>query len=105
MWMWWSTMYLTHHYLIDLVGGSTYAFVAFFVARLSLPPIDEDARCRLDYIGVTTISLGAFVHSIEPRSKRTSERCEDDEEAFLIKHSDQEEEYFSLDEPYTTTRT
>ncbi|KAI8143635.1 hypothetical protein BJV82DRAFT_644538 [Fennellomyces sp. T-0311] len=65
MWMWWATMYLTHHYLIDLVGGSMYAFSAFFVARQYLPPLNPNCRTRLAYLGITKISLGAFVRSIE----------------------------------------
>lgn len=67
MWMWWSTMYLTHHYLIDLVGGSIYAISAFFIARRHLPAIRPNARTRLDYLGIRKISWSAFVRSIEYR--------------------------------------
>ncbi|KAI7855856.1 hypothetical protein BDC45DRAFT_504894 [Circinella umbellata] len=103
MWMWWATMYLTHHYLIDLVGGSMYAFCAFFIAKKYLPTINPNYRTRLAYLGITKISLSAFVHSIEnrDRSKSTGYMKEansnsmthlnnDDEEALLMKQDDYE---------------
>ncbi|CAO3584270.1 unnamed protein product [Absidia cylindrospora] len=68
MWLWWSTMYLTHHYLIDLVGGSIYAFLTFFVARQFLPKVDANKRNRLAYfIGIpnSSNSISNFFHSIE----------------------------------------
>ncbi|KAI8070785.1 hypothetical protein BC940DRAFT_325544 [Gongronella butleri] len=65
MWMWWSTMYLTHHYLIDLVGGSIYAFLTFFVARQFLPKVDATKRTRLAYFGIEHVSISNFVRSIE----------------------------------------
>ncbi|KAI9491698.1 hypothetical protein BDB00DRAFT_831758 [Zychaea mexicana] len=65
MWMWWSTMYLTHHYLVDLVGGSIYAFCTFFIARRYLPVVRSDCRTRLDYLGIREISLRSFIQSIE----------------------------------------
>ncbi|KAK3842246.1 MAG: hypothetical protein J3R72DRAFT_368270, partial [Linnemannia gamsii] len=30
-WIWWATMYLGHHYVVDLVGGGAYAVVAFWL--------------------------------------------------------------------------
>ena len=68
MWMWWSTMYLTHHYLVDLVGGSIYAFSAFFIARRFLPKVRPECRTRLDYMGIKDVSLRSFFQSIEFRS-------------------------------------
>ena len=68
MWMWWSTMYLTHHYLVDLVGGSIYAFSAFFIARRFLPKVRPECRTRLDYMGIKEISFRSFFQSIEFRS-------------------------------------
>lgn len=65
MWMWFSTMYLTHHYMIDLVGGSIYAILAFVVAQKFLPRVNPDARTRLQYLGVTKMSIGSFMYSIE----------------------------------------
>ncbi|KAI8084883.1 uncharacterized protein BX664DRAFT_283751 [Halteromyces radiatus] len=66
MWLWWSTMYLTHHYLIDLVGGSIYAFLTFFVARQYLPKVDPKKPNRLAYfIGMPNTSISNFIRSIE----------------------------------------
>lgn len=58
-------MYLTHHYMIDLVGGSIYAILAFVVAQKFLPRVNPDARTRLEYLGVTKMSIGSFMYSIE----------------------------------------
>ena len=64
MWMWWATMYLTHHYLIDLVGGSIYALITFAIYWRTLPTPKPGARTRLDYFDLR-ISLGAFLRTIE----------------------------------------
>jgi membrane-associated phospholipid phosphatase len=34
LWLWWSTMYLSHHYAIDLVGGSLSEFAQYFPSRI-----------------------------------------------------------------------
>ncbi|KAG0230012.1 hypothetical protein B0O80DRAFT_452819 [Mortierella sp. GBAus27b] len=36
-WIWWATMYLGHHYVVDLVGGAAYAVVAFWIGSFFLP--------------------------------------------------------------------
>ncbi|KTW27268.1 hypothetical protein T552_02251 [Pneumocystis carinii B80] len=33
LWLWWCTMYLTHHYFIDLIGGSCLAVFIFYIAN------------------------------------------------------------------------
>lgn len=68
MWMWFATMYLTHHYLIDLVGGSIYATLAFFFFHQYLPTIRPECSTRLDYIDSKVPvkhSFGNFLRSIE----------------------------------------
>jgi hypothetical protein len=66
MWLWWSAMYFSHHYVIDLVGGSlcksvtvikhlllltvTVAGFAYFWARAEvLPRMQPDKEFRWDY--------------------------------------------------------
>ena len=50
MWLWWATMYLSHHYLVDLVGGSLLSAVIFFVAKSKfLPQQQPDKMYRWDY--------------------------------------------------------
>lgn len=50
MWLWWSTMYLSHHYAVDLVGGSLISAVFFYVARANfLPRRQADKATRWDY--------------------------------------------------------
>ncbi|KAF9579282.1 Aureobasidin resistance protein Aur1, partial [Lunasporangiospora selenospora] len=38
-WIWWATMYLGHHYVVDLVGGGAYAVIAFWLGSYFLPPV------------------------------------------------------------------
>ena len=69
MWLWWSTMYLSHHYAVDLVGGSlrmypalntrseprmltlrAVAGVTFFIAKAKfLPRVQHDKVFRWEY--------------------------------------------------------
>ena len=50
MWMWWATMYLSHHYAVDLVGGGIMAGIAFYIAKANfLPRVQMDKRWRWDY--------------------------------------------------------
>jgi inositol phosphorylceramide synthase catalytic subunit len=49
-WIWWATMYLNHHYAIDLVAGSLLAAVFYYVARSRwLPRRQLDKTSRWDY--------------------------------------------------------
>lgn len=77
MWMWFATMYLTHHYMIDLVGGSIYAIVTFAIAQTFLPKVSYSTR--LKYLGIP-FSLSSLVYSIEHDTVRTKE-----DEEMLIK--------------------
>lgn len=55
MWMWWATMYLSHHYAVDLVGGGFLAAIAFYIARANfLPRIQMDKLSRWEYDYVET---------------------------------------------------
>ncbi|KAG0330060.1 Aureobasidin resistance protein Aur1 [Dissophora globulifera] len=38
-WIWWATMYLGHHYVVDLVGGGAYAVIAFWIGSKFLPSV------------------------------------------------------------------
>ncbi|KAG1055796.1 hypothetical protein G6F43_002273 [Rhizopus delemar] len=78
MWMWFATMYLTHHYMIDLVGGSIYAITAFAISRRCLPKMNTDYCTRLHYLGKTKFTLSSFIYSIEHDSIG-----QEDEEALL----------------------
>lgn len=50
MWLWWATMYLSHHYAVDLVGGSLIAAIFFYVAKTNfLPRRQPDKTFRWDY--------------------------------------------------------
>lgn len=49
-WIWWATMYLNHHYAVDLVAGSLLAALFYYVARASvLPRRQPDKRTRWEY--------------------------------------------------------
>ncbi|KAL8684066.1 MAG: hypothetical protein Q9186_000097 [Xanthomendoza sp. 1 TL-2023] len=50
LWLWWATMYLSHHYAVDLVGGSLLAGVVFYVAKAKfLPRTQPNKMTRWDY--------------------------------------------------------
>ena len=49
-WMWWATMYLSHHYAIDLVCGGLLAAAFFYSTRARwLPQRQADKLTRWDY--------------------------------------------------------
>ncbi|TQB70653.1 Aureobasidin resistance protein Aur1 [Monascus purpureus] len=50
LWMWWATMYFSHHYAVDLVCGGLLAAVAFYFAKTRfLPRCQPDKTFRWDY--------------------------------------------------------
>ncbi|KAG5519744.1 hypothetical protein PMAC_000017 [Pneumocystis sp. 'macacae'] len=50
LWLWWCTMYLTHHYFVDLIGGSCLAIIIFYIAQHNyLPHIQPGNLFRWDY--------------------------------------------------------
>ncbi|CEP60892.1 inositol phosphorylceramide synthase LALA0_S02e02058g [Lachancea lanzarotensis] len=40
-WLWWSTMYLTHHYFVDLMAGSVLSYVFFQYTKCFHLPLPE----------------------------------------------------------------
>jgi membrane-associated phospholipid phosphatase len=53
VWISWSTMYLNHHYAVDLVGGGIFAAVAYYLARtkfLPRPQLDKSTRWEYEYV-------------------------------------------------------
>lgn len=67
MWMWWATMYLSHHYAVDLVGGGILAAIAFYIAKTNfLPRIQRDKMLRweYDYVEVGDAPDGIMDHGI-----------------------------------------
>ncbi|QPG77029.1 hypothetical protein FOA43_004426 [Brettanomyces nanus] len=49
LWMWFSTMYLTHHYFVDLVAGSCLAVTLFGIVQISGNLPINDKLCRWSY--------------------------------------------------------
>lgn len=50
MWIWWATMYLQHHYAVDLVAGSVLTMIVFQVAKNNfLARLQPDKKTRWDY--------------------------------------------------------
>lgn len=39
MWQWWATMYLHHHYMVDLIGGAALSFTYYMIGRRYLRPL------------------------------------------------------------------
>ncbi|EFX00801.1 type 2 phosphatidic acid phosphatase [Grosmannia clavigera kw1407] len=54
-WIWWATMYLNHHYAVDLVAGSLLSAFFYYVARAYFLPrrqLDKSHRWEYEYIEV-----------------------------------------------------
>lgn len=57
-WLWWSTMYLTHHYFFDLIGGAVLSYVVFnYTKYMHLPIVDDTKFCRWSYVSINKISI------------------------------------------------
>lgn len=55
VWIWWATLYLSHHYAVDLIAGSVLSAVFFYIAKAKfLPRVQMDKRWRWDYDYVET---------------------------------------------------
>ncbi|KAJ4292986.1 Phosphatidylinositol:ceramide phosphoinositol transferase (IPC synthase) [Collariella sp. IMI 366227] len=53
VWICWATMYLNHHYAIDLVGGGILAAVTYYISRtrfLPRPQVDKTTRWEYEYV-------------------------------------------------------
>lgn len=48
-WLWWSTMYLSHHYAVDLVAGSFIAITMYYIFRRWMPRLQPGKMFRWDY--------------------------------------------------------
>jgi len=70
MWVWWATMYLTHHYFVDLIGGSCLAVTVFYIAeRNHLPQVQPGKLFRWHY---DSILKGHYTKLRESRSRANS---------------------------------
>lgn len=57
-WLWWSTMYLTHHYFFDLIGGAFLAITVFtYTKYMHLPVVDHTKFCRWSYTEIRKINV------------------------------------------------
>ncbi|KAL4810396.1 hypothetical protein BDV18DRAFT_56961 [Aspergillus unguis] len=60
LWMWWATMYLSHHYAVDLVAGGLLAAISFYFAKTRfLPRVQLDKMFRWDY---DYVEFGEAIH-------------------------------------------
>jgi membrane-associated phospholipid phosphatase len=67
MWMWWATMYLSHHYAVDLVVGAFMAAIFFYIARANFLPraqLDKRFRWDYDYIEIGDASSGGYEYGL-----------------------------------------
>jgi hypothetical protein len=55
--LWWATMYLSHHYLIDLTGGACLSVMVFYV---TMPAAFKDVD-QIDWAAGANLSSGAGV--------------------------------------------
>lgn len=67
MWMWWATMYLSHHYAVDLVAGAIIAAIAFYIAKTNFLPrvqMDKSWRWDYDYVEKGDAPIGAYEYGL-----------------------------------------
>jgi inositol phosphorylceramide synthase catalytic subunit len=70
MWVWWATMYLTHHYFIDLIGGSCLAVTVFYIAQRNyLPQVQPDKLFRWHY---DTVVKGHYASPVTTTNQKLS---------------------------------
>ncbi|CAG8492504.1 4255_t:CDS:2 [Cetraspora pellucida] len=80
-WIWWACMYLTHHYMVDLVGGGVYAIVAFWFAWDWLPPVNitgnsDDSDDNVDgTLLIQNNNSSVSIPCIEPNVKLFNSDC------------------------------
>lgn len=60
--LWWATMYLSHHYLIDLTGGACLSVMVFYV---TMPGVFKDVD-QIDWAAGANLSSGAGVGTNGP---------------------------------------
>ena len=76
MWVWWATMYLTHHYFIDLIGGSCLAVTVFYIAeRNYLPQVQPENLFRWHYESRDSISATTRVSPSLPTASLRAARA------------------------------
>jgi len=82
-WLWWSTMYLTHHYFIDLMAGSFLSFVVFQYTKYKHLPINEkNAKNRWSYSSIRLPNI----YSMDPLSL-SSESDLENQTSFSSSHN------------------
>jgi hypothetical protein len=67
MWMWYATMYLSHHYAVDLVAGAFLAAIAFYIAKTTFLPriqMDKSFRWEYDYVEVGDAPSGGYEYGL-----------------------------------------
>lgn len=57
-WLWWSTMYLTHHYFVDLMAGSVLSYTIFQYTKYThLPAVQKGMFSRWSYAEITKFNI------------------------------------------------
>ncbi|EGV63457.1 Phosphatidylinositol:ceramide phosphoinositol transferase (IPC synthase) [Yamadazyma tenuis] len=57
-WLWWSTMYLTHHYFFDLTSGALLSISVFtYTKYVHLPVMDRTKFCRWSYTEIPKVNI------------------------------------------------
>ncbi|KAI5964324.1 AUR1 [Candida pseudojiufengensis] len=63
-WLWWSTMYLTHHYFIDLTGGAVLSLLVFeFTKYKYLPKIKGFCRWSYTELNYYNINIDETIYN------------------------------------------
>jgi len=62
-WQWWATMYLRHHWRIDLLAGAGYSTIVYFACRKQLLKVERSNEpCAWDRLKQTWIASRLGLH-------------------------------------------
>jgi membrane-associated phospholipid phosphatase len=67
MWLCWATMYLSHHYAVDLVAGALIAAICFYVSKAKFLPrmqMDKMFRWDYDYTEIGDVPTGGYEYGL-----------------------------------------
>ncbi|KAK9379799.1 uncharacterized protein V2V93DRAFT_372376 [Kockiozyma suomiensis] len=101
-WIWWSTMYLTHHYFIDLIGGAVLATTVFLIAKWNFLPSSQSgksSRWQYEYIELTDINTAAVRSLASTRQKRRDSNVRDSSSQYQSQQQDYDYDYDDQDIP------
>lgn len=66
-WLWWATMYLSHHYAVDVIAGAILAALSYYYARAKFVPrvqLDKMFRWDYDYVEIGESATDPYAYGL-----------------------------------------